>query len=506
MHARDGSLFKFKSSQTLEKQECDNIIYFNCFKPNDPASECCFLMISIKESSKIVLQLFNQCFDGEYTASCRRSVDLMMTEDQMKTLENELNLSSVMQDFEFEAEMVINIPDDYSTTEFLSCFLNCDIKNDGIREILLISMNDRLFFIKYRGNFNDEITKEEMDEISIQPILIARGKIKAIKYFTRGFLMIIDGFWMLTIYYQCELTQTIKKKEISLIGEVTCFRFTNDHLIYSNRQKIVFMKFSLPSLEPKIFEVNLSMIATFTVIDNYKFLFAIDRNKFSYFVPLRPPMFIHDRYKKPVDEDYAEITNYDMLTIPRVVRYLKVVEIEFKELSNKIKYERNLSLFLDLLKDKKDFIAGSASIEFIPYLPKSNNDDDIVCKTTNQNSGHSYMVISMKLEAILKSFTFTIAFYRYTQHKGVLVRNIDICEKNKTEFAIFVPCEAEDNPPNQMELFVHFNFNSTDDKHVLQFPINPPEVRVSEHYQPIKNSEIDDGVRTLRDLMKKNNV
>ncbi|KAG5680021.1 hypothetical protein PVAND_009554 [Polypedilum vanderplanki] len=498
--SRDGNLSKFKSSKALV-DVTNLVLYLECFYiKND---ECNFLLIALEEN-RVVLQIYNKLFEaGDYVCPIRE-IEIISKDEQI--IGNVFNITTLLQDFVFASELIADIRNNEATVEFFNAFLNIDIKQIGMKEILLLSCNERLLLIKYHDNnrenmkIDDEEEEEEDEMISIEPVLISKGKIKAIKFFNNA-LFIIDDFWTLTIYFYCSSTRIIKKKEIPLIGNVTCFRFTGHYLIYSNQHKIIFMEFLIPFEEPDVFEVQLSMIITFTIIQN--FLLAIDKNHFFYYVPIRQPIFIHDRVKNK--NQYHEITDANILEIPKAVQFLKSKENEFKALIDEIDYERNLKILLDYLSQKKDFLAGAAEIEYLPTLPKNIQENDIVCKPTNARAGRTYIKIDVSLMDFLNSFKFVISFYRHTKNNGTIVRNI-IKEKNKTEFSIYVPAELEDDSKSHIEIFVQFDFSSSNDKHVLQFPINIKEIKENEFYNSIAPTEKDECFKILSDIIKTNNL
>lgn len=460
----------------------------------------------LEENSKILLQLYEQYFEssGDFVCS-KKEVDLMIEEDFINSLENDMRADKICKEFTFVAEVIINVMDNEPAMQFFNLFLNINVREEGVNDVVLLSINDRLMFVKYCDVLERSALEVDMDldeKTSIQSVLISKGRIMGIK-FCNNSLMIIDDFWMLSIYFYCPLGGIIKKKDMPLIGEVTCFRFTKNYLIYSNEHSINFIKFNDPASEPETFEIDLKMIIKFTVID--KFLLAIDKNHFFYYVPIRPPLFIHDRVKK--NNEFEEIMDAEIIKFPQVIQHLQSIEKEFKNLSNQIETSKSLNLLLDhLLLHGENFIAGSANIKFLPGVPSKTTINDIICTPTNSKSGHTYIQISVTLQKIIIPFTFIIAFFRKTTSQGTLVRHIEVKNRKKTEFSIFVPAERDDDPKNIMELFVHFNFNSNSDKHVLQFPMPISYVEKNNLYQSVVRTDMNGYVEILANLMKQNNL
>jgi len=258
--------------------------------------------------------------------------------------------------------------------------------------------------------------------------LISKGKILAMRYYNGG-LMIIDQYWMLTVYYYCPDTKIIKKNEIPLVGGVQCFRFHEDYLIYAAKYKMVIMKFLSPSVEPETSEISLGMVSTFTIVGEHDFLIAIDANKFFYFVPIMMSRYVYDKNEK---NDFFELSQDQIIKLPESIRYLEKQEAELKLLSEEFEREMDLKILLDHLEENDDFMGGSADIKFIPCLME-NNPDDIVCNRTNSTNG-GYIKVSVTLQSILTPFSFSISFYRYTK-KGVVVRDVEIEPVHPTNLA-----------------------------------------------------------------------
>jgi len=453
-----------------------------------------------KLESKIVLYIYDKSFDKDYSGY-QRCVDLILPEDSIQTLENEFTLPKIKENFTFASEMLYNITENELDVEFFTFFLGLDIKNENIRDILLVSMNDRLFYVKYVGTFDEESTQmgeSEQEPLQLETVIVSRGKIKSIKYLNSS-IMIIDEFWVLTIFYQCLKTNVIKRTEIALGDEISCFEFTDKFLIYSNRYKIIFMQFKLAPAEPDIIEVNLSLVATFSIAQNNEFLIAIDKNKFFYYVPIP-----HSAVPKDSDElaeNYEKITNDDLKKFPDIVKYLENVEQDFKELSETIQHESNMLILLTHLERHDNVTAGNAKIKYLPFLTES-QEDDIICDPINLQSGHSYIRIVIELDRIFCAFKFTIAFYRHTSQKGVLVRHIEIEPRNeKSKFAIYVPDEINDHPDNKLDLLAHFYVNTKDECHTLQFPFSIKGIKVSSSYKNRQNIEIEKCIKALNKLL-----
>ncbi|XP_070498275.1 uncharacterized protein [Chironomus tepperi] len=496
IHDKNGDLFKFRSAQSLDKVKHENILFLRYYNFQDNS---CFVMIS-KADTKISLYIYDKSFDKEYSGY-QKYVDLILPEDSIQTLENEVTLPKIKENFTFASEMLYNITENDLDVEFFNFFLGLDVKNENIRDILLVSMNDRLFYVKYTGTFDAESTEMgELDQepLQLETVIVSRGRIKAIKYLNSS-IMIIDEFWVLTIFYQCIRTNVIKRTEIPLGDEITCFEFTDQYLIYSNRSKIIFMKFKLAPSEPEVFEVDLSLVATFSIAQNNEFLIAIDKNKFFYYVPI--PQTEVPKDSDDMNEKYEKVTKDDLKKFPDVLKYLENVEQDIKELSDTIEYESNMLLLLTHLERNDNVTSGSAKIKYLPFLTPS-QEDDIICDPITLQSGHSFIRIVIELDRIFSAFKFTIAFYRHTSNKGVLLRHIEIEPRNdKTNFAIYVPDELNDHPDNKLELYANFYVNIKDECHTLQFPFSIKGTKVSTSYTNRQNIEINKCIKALNKLL-----
>lgn len=460
----------------------------------------CFMMIS-KVDQKIALYIYDKSFDKEYSGY-QRYVDLVLPEDSIQTLENEFTLSKIKENFTFATEMLYNITDNDLDVEFFNFFLGTDVKNENIKDILLVSMNDRLFYVKYTGTFDQEsISMDELEQepLQLETVIVSRGNIKSIKYLNSS-IMIIDEYWVLTIFYQCIMANVIKRTEIPLGDEISCYEFTDKYLIYSNRYKIIFMEFMLAPTEPKIIEVDLSLVATFSIAQNDEFLIAIDKNNFFYYVPI--PHSEQPKDSDELNEKYEKITKEELKKFPDIVKYLENVEQDLKELGETIEHESNMLHLLTYLEQQDNVTAGTAKIKYLPFLTES-KDEDIICDPITLQSGHSYIRIVIELDQIFSLFKFTIAFYRHASHKGVLVRHVEIEPRNeKLNFAIYVPDELGDHPDNKLDIFANFYVNIKDECHTLQFPFIIKGIKSSNLYKNRHKIEIDKCIKALNKLLQ----
>lgn len=451
--------------------------------------------------SKVVLQIYDEQFDKEYS-TYHRSVDLILREDAIPTLENEFTFEKLSQNYAFACEMLSNVTENALDVEFFNTFLDIKITQENIRDILLVSINDRLYYVKYRGPAEEGSSdmSEDSSLMLIEPVIISRGNIKAIKYLDSS-IIILDDFWVLSIFYQCVTTNIIKRREIPLGNQISCYKFVKDQLIYSTRHKIVFMKFKIAPSEPEISIVPLELVATFSVAENSNFLVAIDRNKWFYYVPI--PKNSNNRKETESQEQYVSITNDQVKKLPGMIKYFENVEEELAVLSKAIKDESNILMFLNCLELTKDIIAGHAKIKYVPFLTAT-QPDDIICDQMSCQSGHGYVRIVINLSPVLSAFSFTIAFYRHTEANGTLVKYIDISPRNeKLNFAIYVPDEVYDNEDNKLDLCAHFHLNKTEQCDVLEFPFIIDSIKVSSGYQNRTNIEVENCIKALNKLLDK---
>lgn len=473
---RNGKIHQFKSLKSIDTvdelvMEC--VYYFESF--GDDAEK--FIAIT-ENSSKIVLKVYELGFTKI------KEFDLMCSEDTLKALRKENNISSFAREILFNVEYLINRNDSEDKIDnFFNAFFNCNLTEESVDEILLVSMNDRLMWIK--------------NEEEIQTKLIAKGKILSIRYWNGG-LMIIDENFMLTIFYYCNDTRIIKKNEIPLVGGVRCFRFYQEYLIYSAKYKMVIMKFISPSMEPETCEISLGMITTFTIIHDHDFLIAIDVNNFFYYVPIMQSRYIYDRSDK---NDFFELSRDEIIKLPESIKYLEEQEKELKKLSEEFEREMDLKILFDHLDENDDFVGGNAIVEYLPCLLQV-EAHDIVCKRTNNNSNGSYIKISLFLQSLLSPFSFSIVCYRHSKDYGVNVRDIEIPKPHENHFSIFIPTERSDNSQNRIEIFVHFKTEET----VLEFPVLIERIDVNENYKEVNNDVMDECIKEIEKLMKSNNI
>lgn len=404
--------------------------------------------------------------------------DLLCNEDTLKVLQKENDVTNCSSTIKFCAEFISTVTQ--KAEDFFSEFLGVDLSENKM-SILLTSIDSRLLWIKPDG---------------IETKLISKGKILALRYYNGG-LMMIDEYFMLTIFYYCNTSKLVKKNEIPLVGGVRCFRFHEDYLIYAAKYKMVLMRFLSPSTEPETCEINLGMIATFTVIAEHDFMVAIDDNKLFFCVPLMMSRFIYDQNDK---NDFFELSQDQIIKLPESIRNLENQEKELKALSEALNREMDLKILLDHIEENDDFVGGSAEIKFLPCMME-NNPDDIICARTNSTNG-GFIKISLSLNRLLEPFSFSISFYRHSKNRGVIVRDVEIERQKKLKFNIFIPDEAGDDPENKMQL----NINFATDETVLEFPVRIDNIEKHENYQTIRNEMMMESIKAVEKLMEQNNI
>lgn len=485
--SRDAKVYLFKSLKSIEiveSLEMDNVFYFESFGDTDT-----FVMI-VEKDSKIMLRIHGLGLTEI------RSFDLMCSTDTVKALMRENDLAQVAKEVTFNVEYLPDsiVDTDEKANEFFSAFLSCNLKEENIKDVLLVSVNERLMWIKYKEESSNNMCDE--NDVQIQTKLMAKGKILAIRYWNGG-LMIIDEFYQLSTYYYCTDTKIIKKSEIPLVGGVRCFRFNEEYLIFSTKYKLIIMRFICPSMEPETSEISLGLISTFSIIRDHNFLIAIDANNLFFYVPIMQSRYIYDRNDK---NDFFELSRDEILKLPESIKYLEEQEKELKKLNEELDREMDLKILLDHLDENDEFVGGNANVEYMQCLPKI-DPNDIVCNRTNNSHGGGYLKISLAIQSILRPFSFSIFAYR-SKNGEVIVREVKISKIDKEAAQIYIPLEKSDNPENELKLFVNFKTEET----VLEFPILIVNQTINENYQGIKNDMMSESINEIEKLMKTNNI
>lgn len=373
-------------------------------------------------------------------------------------------------------------------TKFFSELLNCNMEEESIHDVLLISIDDKIMWIKYNGSFIDGA----VNGYSVETITSMGGNIRGIK-FCNNYLMILDEESILTVVYLCPVMNTIQRKIIQLEGKVRCFRFHKMTFIYSNLDKVIFVDFKGKG-DSVIHSVNLSLIVCFTVISEQRFIIAICANRMFYYLPISKP-------KKPIENvNEFEDFNSEIEEIPGVVQFIAQEERRMIETEMQIKDAMKLRILLEHIISNRNFEAGTATIKFHHSVPTVTSEDTFVCKISDQKFNASVIEVNIELAEILSTTQVAITFRRSTM-SGVVTRMIKI-EKPKKNLRIIVPGEPTDNPSSKMSLELTFNYETRNEPRVLSFPIKITKVIPSDGPRTKLKRSFDDCLALVENVIK----
>lgn len=343
--------------------------------------------------------------------------------------------------------------------KFFCELLACDLKEESIIDVLLISIDDKLFWIKYKQNFQ----KRALDGFVITAITAAKGTIRGMKY-ADGVLMMLDDSSVLTVYQFCTTLNAITKREILLDGNVKCFRFNGSIFIYSNLEKIIFIDLRNPSASASHI-VNLHGITCFSIVTELKIIIAVCRNQMFYSLPLQRP-----QVKKKLT-DFETFSDSDIEQIPCVAKFLEAEERAMMGMEKKIVQAQKLKFLMQHLTTNKGFKAGDATIKLYQNFPSTLPDDAIVCKATDQKLGSGFIEATIRLSKILASLTLSIAFHRLGA-SGIITRMIKInCAKESVRVVM-----PDDDATDKMSLDLHLSYTFKGETRLLTFPIDILEI------------------------------
>lgn len=446
LHTRDGRIFTFKSFRKILELPSFNVKYFNCFD-----NSCYVLIQQAGTALKLSIYLsFGEEFD---ISSCEMDLDYPV---------NPVTIGGE-RDKELICVEMIQGPLKSKTVLFLSELLACNLREENIVDVLLLSIDDKLMWIKYKNSFRERA----IDGYSIETITIAKGVIRGIKH-CENFLMMLDDLSILTVFHLCRTTQTIKKTEILLDGIVQCFRFHHNTFIYSNLEQIIFIDVNQFAQQTRR-TVNIKGVSCFTNVAGHDFMLAVCRNRMFYYVPMQAPQ------KQMIannDEDFSELVAADIEEIPLVAKFLETEEKNLILIEQEIIKAQKLKLFMQHLISNKNFTAGEAIIKFHRNYPVL-TENAIACKV-NQHSGLGFIEINIEFAKILTALSFNIAFNRHGA-SGVITRTIKIDCANESS-CIILPAETDDDAASKKSLELTINHDIKGKTILMTYPINIKEV------------------------------
>lgn len=446
LHTRDGRIFTFKTFRKILELPSFNVKFFNCF------GNSCYVLIQ-QTGTALKLSIYPS-FGEEYDiSSCEMDLDYPR---------NPVTIGGA-RDNELICVEMIQGPLKAKTVLFLSELLACNLKDENIVDVLLISIDDKLMWIKYKNSFHESA----IDGYSIETVTIAKGVIRGIKH-CENFLMMIDDLSMLTVFHLCRTTQIIKKTEILLDGIVHCFRFHLNTFIYSNLEQIIFIDIN-QFAQPARRTVNLKGITCFSNVAGHNFMLAVCRNRMFYYVPMKA---LQKQMITNNDEDFMELGTADIEAIPFVAKFLETEEKNLILIEQEIIKAQKLKLLMQHLISNKNFTAGDAIIKFHRDYPLL-TENAIVCKV-NQHSGLGFIEINITFAKILTALSFNIAFNRHGA-SGVITRTIKIDCANESS-CIILPAETDNDATSKKSLELTLNHNIKGKTILMTYPINIKEV------------------------------
>lgn len=347
---------------------------------------------------------------------------------------------------------------------FLRELLACDLTQESINDVLLVSVDEKLMWIKYKGSFH-EGAKENY---SIETITSMKENIRGMNYY-HGSLMVLDNFSVLTIFYLCPILKLIKKREILLEGQVKCFRFHQNMFIYSNLRTVTLIKATNPQAA-ETYIVDLKGIICFSVVTELNCIIAICRNQMFYYISVNKTCQLQQKKKK---DDFQLLENSDIELIPSVARFVETEEKKLLVIEREIKKAQELKTLLQHLMANRDFSGGDAHVTFRAYLSEV-PANAIVCDVGDQPLGSGFIEVKIKLANILTNMTFSIAFYRHAS-SGVFTQIVEVIDARELVH-IIIPAENTDNASNKMSLDVNFKYDYKGKTRLLVYPINISQV------------------------------
>lgn len=282
-----------------------------------------------------------QSFGDDISERCE--FDLSFPEDSVTTGGNRDNETLCV----LMVEKISNERD----KKFFDELFACNLSDETISEVLLVSIDEKVFWIKF--------CESAIDGYSVENLTVAKAKILGLHYH-KGILMVIDELSILSIFFVCSVKKLIRKKEI-LLQQVKCFRFYGNKFIYSTAAKITCLDLSDPT-KPSESSANIKNISCFTIVEHLKFIIAICRNNFLYYISLVQKSEITSKISSFID-----IPDNDFEIIPEVSKFYEIEEKNLLKVEKQIKDAMKMKLFLERLQCG-DFIAGEATIKFQEYL------------------------------------------------------------------------------------------------------------------------------------------
>lgn len=340
---------------------------------------------------------------------------------------------------------------------FLNELLACNLIEESISEVLLISIDEKLFWIKFSGI--------ALDGYSIETLTVAKTKILGLHYY-KGVLMMIDECSILSIFALSPTTKLVHKKEILLGGKVECFRFYGSRFIYSNSDKMKFLDLR-DHLKPSESYANIRNISCFTIVEDLKFIIAICRNNFLYYIPLNQK----PSQNNEEDANFMKIPDNDYQTIPEVSKFYEIEEQNLLRIEKQIKESTKMKLFLERLQlESGDFIAGKATIKFHENVPNSLIDNMKFYRVQDHNH-RRILEIEITFHEILNALGLVVTL-EWRNLNSTSIRRFNINDSRTKEIFCLPVGVAADDEKCDMSLSVSLNLEINNRTCPLTYPIN----------------------------------
>lgn len=441
---KDGKILAFNSFKRCHEIDgYSNVKLFECFQ------NTCYVLVK-QSGIDVKVQLYSSFGVEGSDAKCE--FDLSFSKDAV-SIDGSRHTEKI-------CVQMIEGPFKDCDRGFLTELLACDLKQESLDDVLLISIDERLMWIKYKRSF----LEGAKDGYSIETITSAKENIRGLK-FCDGFLMMLDCLSILTIVHLCPSLQFITKKEILLEGQAKCFCFHQNMFVYSNLKKVVFIDATNPE-RPEIRYVDLKGIVCFSVVTELNCIIAICHNQMFFHIPLT---CTNQQHQKRNNDNFQVLQNSDIELIPSIAKFVKAEEEKLLVIERKIKKGQQLKTLFQHLMENRDFTAGVAVVTFhrnFPVIP----DSAIVCNVGNQQLGCGFVEIKINLSNILTTMTFSVAFYRHAL-SGVLTQTVEVVDAKETVF-ILLPAENNEDSSNKMSLDVNFTYDFKGESRLLIYPVD----------------------------------
>lgn len=317
---------------------------------------------------------------------------------------------------------------------FFSELLACQLELENVMNVLLVSIDERLSWIKFSGNFKTEL----IDDYSIELLTTKKSRIVGLHYY-KTVLMLIDELSVLSVFYMCQQTKLIRKKEIVVGGKIRCFRFYGSNFICSTREKLTIIDLKEPSKPSEKYAI-IKNINCFTVVDNLKFVIAICKNNLVYHIRLI------QKCQTTSDENgtcFLDILDSDIEAIPAVSKFFAMEEKKFLQLQKQIQDSQNLKQLLERLQmEPGDFIAGEATIKFHQNIPNSYDDSVRLCHARDLKLKACILEVDIKFHPIFASSNLTLVLAYKNVKSTTSTRRIKI-ENVRTREKVCFPIDGQ---------------------------------------------------------------